>query len=176
MRHLKANILDVRSGYILQQCNCITVRGLGLSADLSRQFPGTCPYDSRRPVKPGLNICREEDRSEPGTVMIIGYDTPVRVKDTPQIINLFGQYAPGKPKPYSQLDKVSDRERYFSEGLNALVDFFEGKDIIDIAVPYKIGCRLAGGDWTHYEKMLLDFENKSLQKGLNVRITVYHLP
>jgi hypothetical protein len=170
MKHLKGNILDVRTGYILQQCNCITVRPYGLSADLSRRFPGTCPYDYRKPIRPGVNMSREEDRSEPGTVMIIG------TEDGPDIINLFGQYTPGKAKPNSVLDKSSDREKYFQNGLDALIDFFDRTtEPITIAVPYKIGCGLAGGQWNHYKKMLDDFEKTMIDKGMYIDMTIYEL-
>jgi hypothetical protein len=86
------------------------------------------------------------------------------------VISLFGQYNPGKPSYFP--DREIDREKYFAEALNGLVDHFEGtSDLVKIAVP----CGLAGGNWAHYEEMLRNFETKMLQAGVNLEMTIYKL-
>jgi len=183
MRYVQGDILEVKNGYILQQCNCVTVHPRGLSADLEQTFPKTCPYKLRKPVISGWNIAKPEDISHPGTVMILGNE------HGPQIISMFAQYGPGKVqpvnKPWYQItvsnspivpDQTTDREQYFAKCLEALYDYFEfTEDKVEIAVPYKIGCGLAGGDWMHYRKMLEDFEAKIIESGVHLEMTVYCL-
>lgn len=154
MRVICKDILTVSSGYILQQTNCVTSKPYGLSADLERTFPGTCPYLIRTEV------------STPGTVDLIESNRG------PIIANLFGQYYPGGPGRRG--DEVKDRLQYFRQALNGLTEYFSGTSkLIQIAIPYKIGCGLAQGDWTVYEKMLEEFEQQLKDKGVNAEITVY---
>jgi len=186
MKIVQGSILDVKDGYILQQCNCITVFPHGLAASLAKAFPNTCPYYFRTPVSERLNVAEIKDRSEPGTVMILG--------SQPQIVNMFAQYSPGKVTPVNRIwwqldsadgrdayvnrvpDQTSDRERYFQNCLDALFDYFKETDeVVKIAVPYLIGCGLAGGNWNCYKTMLEDFEKKMLSEGIKLEMTIYQL-
>ena len=175
MKYHLANILEVKDGYILQQCNCITVYPYGLSADLEKTFPGTCPYSRRNPKIQHTNVARTQDRSVPGTLAIMQNSTG------PAIISIFGQYCPGGPGNASYLateagvdDSQEAREKYFAEALNGLHDYFWGtKEYIKIAVPFKIGCGLAKGNWQNYEKMLLQFEEKMKNSGINLEMNIY---
>jgi len=164
MKYVNGSLLDVKEGYILHQTNCVTLYPKGLAEDIEKKFPGTCPYRFRK----GVRVAREEDRSVPGTVFIIG------AKEGPIILNLFGQYGPGKNCYPGHEDTPTHREKYFADGLEALVDYFEGtEENIKIAVPYKIGCGLAGGKWGDYRDMLESFENKMKEAGINTELTVY---
>lgn len=167
MKYLSGDILTVQSGYILQQCNCIGIKPRGLSYDLNKTFPDTCPYKYRR-SQDGKNAI-VEDHSTPGTVAIY------QSKQGPIIINLFGQYSYGGPKENRNVpDTAEMREKYFKQGLNALVEFFLGTDeLVRIAVPFKIGCGLAQGYWPHYEQMLVQFEKDLLENGIDIELTVY---
>lgn len=194
MKFIKKSILTVTTGYILQQCNCVTIYPHGLAADLEKTFPGTCPYYLRKgvstsktiPMERKLNVAKKEDRSEPGTVMILSDE------GHPHIVNMFAQYSPGKVQPANKIwwqlvladgdsvyenqvpDQSIDREKYFATCLDTIFEYFEGtNDTIKIAVPYMIGCGLAGGDWNHYKKMLEDFEVKMLTAGMDLDMTVY---
>jgi hypothetical protein len=63
-----------------------------------------------------------------------------------RVINLYGQESPGKPTPK---ETKNTRLDWFKKALSTL-------DIKDpIAVPYKIGCGLAGGDWNDYLDILI---------------------
>jgi len=50
--------------------------------------------------------------------------------------------------------------RYFEEGL----DYFEDEGV-KIAVPYGIGCGLAGGKWDSYLKLLESFHSSLKKNG-----------
>lgn len=43
MKYIKADILFVKDGYIFQQCNCVTLKPRGLSADLLLAFSRNMP-------------------------------------------------------------------------------------------------------------------------------------
>ena len=140
MRIIKGDLTSLDRGYILQQCNCVSLQTKGLSETLRNKFPNTCPYDLRRPDPVKNNFCIKEDISKPGTIFILGNEDDINV------INLFGQYFPGKPKKY--FDTYEQRKNYFQSGLEGIIDFFDGsQEYIEISVPYRIGCGLAGGYW-----------------------------
>lgn len=173
MKFVKGNLLDVKEGYIMHQCNCITTNTAGLAKALEKKYKTDLPYHLRKPDEANSTTARLEDRSIPGTVFISG--------SNPYIINIFGQYGPGKlPKSKNQgdteLDSREKREKYFETALEAIVDFFEGTtDLVQIAIPHKIGCGLAGGDWDVYFGMLYAFETKLFKLGVKNEITIYEL-
>jgi hypothetical protein len=173
MRYVHSDIRTVTDGYIFQQCNCVTLKPHGLAYDLEQAFPGTCPYLYRKPARTqqGMLSHNVANLETPGTVFILANE------QGPNIVNMFAQYAPGKPGNVWQplidvdgkiavADQASDREKYFQECLDAMFDYFEfTEEKVKIAVPYKIGCGLAGGYWPRYEKMLRNFEQR-MQKRL----------
>ena len=177
MKYIQGNILDVKEGYILQQCNCVTVYPYGLSADLEKAFPGTCPYKRRRPRIEHTNVARMEDRGVPGTLCIIGSQPDSQ----PSIISLFAQYCPGGAGNASYLardakvdDSAEAREKYFGECLSELYDYFSGtREKVKLAIPFKIGCGLAKGNWQNYEKMLIMFEKKMKNSGIDLEMLIY---
>lgn len=73
-------------------------------------------------------------------------------------------------------DDAVVRERYFRKGLDALVEFLasdkcqrdkHGNAIV--VFPRNIGSGLAGGTWTKYRAMILDFANQ-VDDNTDVRI------
>lgn len=168
MRIINGDLLDLTSGYILQQCNCVSIKAKGLSESLRKKFPGTCPYEMRQQSSENSRVCRKEDRGVPGTLFILGNEDGVNV------INLFGQVYPGKPG--EGIDSYENRKKYFKNGLDSIIDFFWGtEDHVVINVPYKIGCGLAGGNWADYEQMLSEFEFKAKQSGVNLDVVLYRI-
>ena len=173
MKEVIGDIVRAKEKYIVQQCNCLSIFPYGLAKTLSKAFPKSCPYQYRRQLSG--NIAMLEDRDIPGHVTVI------ESKDK-FIVNLFGQVAPGKPKTYypEYLNYYEDtseaREGYFKHSLDAWLDFIKEskEENVTIAVPYKIGCGLAGGNWEKYKQMLLDFE-KSLQSFTSGNLTMYIL-
>jgi O-acetyl-ADP-ribose deacetylase (regulator of RNase III) len=155
MRIEKGDILKVKSGYIAQQCNCTSIRGRGLSQAIAEKYPEFSPYKKRRPmdlVGKYSNIAILEDRPYPGTVEIIG-------DENISIINIYGQYYPGKPTQSG--DDELTRQRWFVEALNSLVEHFKDSSRKEtIHFPYKIGCGLAGGDWQFYFETICEFSTK----------------
>jgi O-acetyl-ADP-ribose deacetylase (regulator of RNase III) len=139
--NLTIKLGDVRRAseqYIVQQCCCIATKPHGLSSVLAKAFPGSCPYSTRRNAAGKANLARVEDRPTPGTLTILG----VR-----RVVSLFAQHGMGKPgqwpAPAGTPDTAADRVRYFRACLDALAALKPSS----VALPYGIGCGLAGGDW-----------------------------
>lgn len=149
MQTIRKDIRITECEYILEQCNCLTVSPHGLSSVLEATFPGTCPYLQRKALRG--NVARRDDRSTPGTCEVTYSDK--------NIVHMFAQYSPGKPGHYHQqivlkdgyVDDSGQRLQWFVECLESLIpEVYEGTSI---AVPYRIGCGLAGGNWVEYEKL-----------------------
>ena len=133
------DIINFTESYLIHQCNCVTNVSKGLAETIFKLYPDANKYiDS--------NFKRI-----PGTISV--HD---------KIINMYAQRYPGKSK-YNN-DTKSQRLEWFKMGLNSLKDL---PNIKSIAVPFKIGCGLAGGDWNEYFKELEIFVEKS---GINVVI------
>lgn len=142
---------------IIHQGNCLTRRALGIAATIATRFPYADVYAERMAMAESPNVATPESRGIPGTVVIRGWreretDAPAR-----EFGMLMAQYAPGSPgkhfkaivdaSPYT--DSRESRLVYFAAALEAIPASYRR-----IAVPWKIGCGLAGGDWAVYERLL----------------------
>ena len=173
MKFVEGKICDIKSGYILQTCNCTGIYSFGISKEIEDVF-SISPYSSRKNFK---GVSSKDDISIPGTVMILGNE------DSPQIVNMFVQYNPGNSgitdyfkfmleNAYGKDDPVVnvsdsdlDREKYFNMCLEGLYDFFEftGEEVV-IHVPYSN---------TFPIQSLRDFENKMIDSGVKLQMYVY---
>lgn len=120
------DIVQCTEDFLVHQTNCVTPKAKGLSSHIFSRFPEADVYASR--VK----------RDLPGTIVVRG-----------KVINLMGQYYPGTPKWKN--DRSEDRRRYFMRGLEAIAAL---DGISSLAIPWQIGCGLAGGDWKEYKEIL----------------------
>ena len=146
---------------IVHQCNCLTVKAHGLSAQIAKKYPWGDVYRFRRSQR-FRNLAIPADRKEPGTIQIIrnpGLDVVKNsqgerrlVPKKPDVIALYAQWDFGKGGGYQRTlspykDTPQERERWFQQCLDELgnCDHYQ-----NLAFPYKIGCGLAGGNWDHY--------------------------
>ncbi len=135
---VQGNLLDAEDQYIAHQCNCITKKAAHLSFDVFQRFPYANIYATR------------PNTDRPGTIVIKGDGVTQRY-----VINMLGQYYPGKPKyPNSSLDGSKIREQYFHQ---CLLQIYKIRDLKSIAFPYKVGCGAAGGNWNNYLGTLENF-------------------
>jgi O-acetyl-ADP-ribose deacetylase (regulator of RNase III) len=143
---IKGDLLESGYLYIARQCNCNTVKSHGLAGVIARKFPWADVYASRKGIGK-RNAAVNPDT--PGTIQIIS-------KDNQHIVCLFAQWTPGKcgsfQKFYPDLytDTRENREMWFKMCL----DEIDKLGLDEIAMPYLIGCGLAGGNWTKYEEIL----------------------
>lgn len=157
------NILEATEQYIAQQCNCLTVRPHGLSKAIAEAYPHGNYYATRRPAG-HRNLAVEDDRDTPGTLKII--------RGEPNIINIFGQWAPGSVHSRwisaypsfreGRSETKADRLQWFKEAITTL----DKMNLDLVAVPEKIGCGLAGGDWSLYKEVLQSAKTKFVIYGL----------
>ncbi len=123
-----SNLLEVKSGIICHQVNCIGVMGAGLALQIRNKWPmvfnqykDDCKQFMAHPDK------------------MLGHVLDVSVEPSLVVANCFGQVFPsnvGRQTDYEAWDtilaKLQDLSNYFA---------------LDINFPYMIGCGLAGGDW-----------------------------
>jgi hypothetical protein len=85
-------------------------------------------------------------------------------KDDRFVINLMGQYSPGK---VTKNETAEMREKWFTDCLNEILKIH---DLESIGFPYNIGCGLAGGDWKNYYEMIEQFAEKT-----KAVVTIYQI-
>jgi hypothetical protein len=115
---------DIRESteqYILHQGNCQTQRAMGLAATLFTEFPWANCYSD-------------------GTTRLPG-DYCLRVRGERRVVTLFGQSKPGIPTAKEH------RKLRFQWFCQALEKFIADHNPLTLAIPLRIGCGLAGGDW-----------------------------
>lgn len=122
---IKGNIFDSKVQVIAHQVNCKGVMGAGIAKQIANRYPDV--YNEYR------NYCKVNKT-------LLGDCLLVKTKDGRYIANLFGQAGYSRRElmtNYSALRKSFESLRYIM-GV---------KDLKTLAIPYKIGCGLAGGDW-----------------------------
>jgi hypothetical protein len=128
-------------------------------------------YSKRKPVG-SRNLAIAADRAVPGSFAIC--------EDEPNIVALFSQWRPGKVlSPYFSVYPESDppetaaqRLEWFRSSLSAFGASLPDDRVSSIAVPYRIGCGLAGGDWKQYRAALAEFQDKCADSAM---VTLYKL-
>ncbi len=154
--------------YIVQQCNCLTVRSHGLSDSIAKVFPEANPYARRRGIG-SRNLCVKEDRGSPGSIEVFG-----------RVVCLYGQWRPGRigtsyffkyPESPEGIETAQLRIAWFRRGLTALSARTAGTTAT-VAFPDRIGCGLAGGDWQTYRQML----EKFAQENQHLKVVIVKTP
>jgi len=147
------DIFEAKEKYLCHQTNCVTKRAAHLSKDVFEHYPYADIYTGRtEPDKPGHIIIRGNGQ------------------DQRYIVNVLGQYYPGKPKyPTGTLDGVLARETYF---YRAMLRLAKVENLESIAFPWRIGCGAAGGDWEHYLGIITNFASYVGEKQ-GARVVIY---
>lgn len=121
MKIVDGDILDVESGIIAHQVNCVGVMGAGLALQIRNKYPE---------VYTKYKDCCDTGHSRLGSCLLVD------VGDV-TIANLFAQNGYGRRgvhTDYLALNKCLIELREFANGR-------------EIHIPYGLGCGLAGGDW-----------------------------
>ncbi len=128
---VKGSILDAKEDFICHQCNCVSKTSAGLAFLLFQRYPEANDY------------LRRSKPSVPGTVALHSLGEQ-------SIFNLFAQYNPGRSR--GVLDSRELRLEWFSACLDKCLELAPAGSTY--ALPYGIGCGLAGGTWTFYWSIL----------------------
>ena len=149
------NLLESKEKYLLHQTNCVSnKKAVGLAKDIFNKYPYADCYSNRL------------EASAPGTIDIRGDGISNRL-----IINLHAQYYPGRAKyPDSIKDGILVREKYFHQ---CLLKVARIPNLESVALPWGVGCGIAGGRWTNYLGTITNMYNYLDNKS--VKVVIYRL-
>ena len=122
---IEGNIFDCTENIIVHQTNCQGVMGSGLAKQVKEKYPEV--------FNAYYHYCKTQELKD-----IFGTALICEANDGKYIANLFGQdkYGSGLQTDYDM----------FKKALQEIHDFAKEQKL-SVAIPYKIGCGLAGGDW-----------------------------
>jgi O-acetyl-ADP-ribose deacetylase (regulator of RNase III) len=152
---INGDILNAKESYICHQCNCVTKTSYGLSKSISNKYIWADIYKTRSENKQNV-----QELDEPGT--IIELEDPIDPNKFHKVICFMSQIGPRKPNTYKKLylniynDTYENRKKWFRDCLHIL----DENNYETVAMPYGIGCGLAGGKWDEYIKMLKECQTK----------------
>jgi hypothetical protein len=148
-----ADLLRCSEPFLIHQCNCVSKGARGLAKSLFQAFPAANVY------------ARRAGPSTPGGIDLAAASPALTV------VGLFAQYRAGDPAPLGQEDSAAARLAWFSQGLEAFAARaglpHPPTRTTHVAMPYLIGCGLAGGHWPDY---LAAIEQWSQRYGVAVRL------
>lgn len=135
MQEIKGDILEIQSGIICHQANCMGVVG-GLAGALHRKYPlAFTQYFLACSLDPMMT-------ETPGDI-VLGVATM-----NPKLI-IFHMLGQTKPGPNTDMGLV---EHAFIKLRRAITT--PSAQALPIYIPYKMGCGLGGGDWNEYKKVI----------------------
>lgn len=145
---IKGNLLDATEDVIAHQVNIEGVMGGGLARDVRIKFPAV--FDAY------AKFCKEQENKG----QLLGAIQSVPINERQCICNLFAQ----------SLIPIDATRRCTSYGalracLKKINELYPGKSV---AIPYRIGSALGGGDWG----IIMDI---ILEECINIDITMYKL-
>lgn len=144
MKIINESILKVQSGIICHGVNCQKVMGAGLAKDLRKAYPVI--YDQFK-----------QTEGELGHVDFVEIGELIENKPPLIIANCYTQYFYGKMMPYKGAN------HHFSyEALHTVCNtIFEYASTHQYPIHWpKIGCGLAGGEWTKVKEIIESYEKK----------------
>lgn len=152
------NILNAEETIIVQQVNCIGKMGAGLAKSIMQK------YDNVRPSY--FEFHKKMMNSGLTSNDLLGMVQYIKTHDKKIIANIFGQEFIRKNR--------DDKETYTKKysllcGIEKVKEKAE-KYNLNIAIPYKIGCGLAQGNW---EEIYSEIEK--IFKNSKVNVTIYKL-
>ena len=143
---IKGDLLKAEEDIIIHQVNCQGAYGAGLAKQIAQKYPET--------KKEYVRYCNINNKKD-----LLG-DCLFTKTDDFIIANLFGQYNYGR---YGSFYKKYSRQtdyKAFAKGLKIIKDTYPNKSI---AIPYKIGCGLANGNWDKIKEIFnLVFPEKEI--------------
>lgn len=140
---VKGDILQSKAPYICHQVNCMGAMGAGVAKQIKALYPGV--YEEYK------RVCDEHCKNP---AELLGQNLGVRVNDDLAIINLFGQLE------YSRFHSCTNLSALRAACIPVAANIPKH---IEIAMPYRIGCGLAGGDWGAVMDMLAEvFQDNNL--------------
>jgi len=145
LKTIKQDILEVKSGIITQQCNCKGAMGAGIALAIKKKWPVV--YEQYIEKYKEQYIRKHTPNTGgwvPGDIQF------VRVTPNLLVCNMAGQDGYGRDRCYTDMGAVD--EMFFN--LAEAVFYMDLADRPSIYIPYRMGCGLAGGNWTTYLEII----------------------
>ena len=122
---IDGNIFDCTENIIVHQTNCQGVMGSGIAKQVKERYPEV--------FNAYYHYCKTQELKD-----IFGTALICQVSDYKYIANVFGQntFGQGLQTNYDMLKNALKEVHDFAKENN-----------LSVAIPYKIGCGLGGGDW-----------------------------
>lgn len=153
---LKESVEDI----IVQQVNCKGVMGAGLAKQIATRYPN---------VKSAYKkFCKlvSDDRILLGQCLFTEI-APNDIHEHRLVANLFGQYG-------YRTDRLQTNYRALSCALLTLFEYACSNEY-SIAIPYGLGCGLAGGDWGTVIRMIDETAEYCSAGSYYEFVTIYKL-
>lgn len=150
---INKDILSVTSGAVMHGCNIECTFGAGLALAIKKKWPEAYNADLKT---------RKGDFDKLGGISY------AKISEDFYVVNLYQQslketFYNGRALNYNAFYDAFDRA----------VDFCQSKGIVNIFVPYKIGCGLAGGDWEIVYRMMKSVMQRPENKEISLFICEY---
>ena len=160
---MEGNLLHTPIQIIAHQVNSIVVMNAGVARQIKDLYPEVY-YAYANYVKDFTEL---NDMSPLGECFVQETDDERHI-----ILNVFGQESYGRDKRYTDYGAL---KKGFVNGIRWVRDEYQNGEYygilqLTIAIPYKIGCGLAGGDWEVVKKILEEIEQEE-----NVLFVAYEL-
>lgn len=137
VRIIKGDLMESSAKYICHQVNCQGAMRSGVAKQIREKWPVV--FDRYKAACDKYKDKRDE---------LLGKIQCVKVEEGTAVINIFGQNKYGYDgNQYTDLDALCTACKYIASKVKA------GETI---AMPYRIGCGLGGGDWGKVLDMLTD--------------------
>lgn len=154
MIYTKGNILDSSIHYICHQVNTLGIMGGGLALQVRNRFPNVF-----KEYGEFIHAYEKAYNDIP-----LGKYCISHITDGRNIVNIFGQSSIGCGACQTNYDAVYKAFKLFYH------DYLADEEQPVIAVPYKFGCGLAGGNW---DRMVEIFEKLEKETGMLIVCYVY---
>lgn len=146
---LSGDLLQSDCNIMAHQCNCFAKAGKGIALQIKKLYPEAYEADKQFPIPVG-----RKDRLGKVSWALVDQQTKV-------VFNLYGQYQYGQNKRQTDYRAL---EHALHEMFQVIEKELQSWPTIKIGMPYRIGCGLAGGDWTIVENLLLDVADQYRQE------------
>lgn len=141
----KGNLLNSNCDIIVHQVNCQKVMGSGIAKQIRDRWPQV--YDD---YCYNIDYMYENDFVKQ-SFELLGMISWTELIEQKYIVNFFSQ---DKYLPRSVCHTNYDAFRHCCQMLKKFIVEYELPISVVIGFPYKIGCGLAGGDWSIVEKII----------------------
>lgn len=138
MNFKHGNILEATENIIVHQVNNLGIMGAGLALQIKNKWPDV--YTEYKKYIHQMNTINSTKHTLIGSIQL------VLINDNQVIINMFSQNGISRTKRTTDYDAM---EQCFKQ----IQKIIQGTEHT-VAIPYKIGCGLAGGDWNIVQNLI----------------------